>query len=269
MAKKLGEKIRDLRRANNLSQEALASTLGVTFQAVSKWENSTTMPDVGLIPAIAHFFGVSIDELFDYNTYENEQSIDKLCREAAACRYRDPGHAEALLRDGLKQFPGNETILTVLMFVLQSVPAREEELIETCRQLIDRTTNEGVRYDALRTLAEAYFYTNRADRVGPVLAQIPEFYFTKLECVARLTEGQSSLEAAQFQMNLSGRSLVEMLKIMSDGYGKRQDQEKSALCTRLSQGVLEVFRREGGQALEVPGYLWIDPAPDTDEKPNG
>lgn len=182
MAKKLGEKIRDLRRANNLSQEALASTLGVTFQAVSKWENSTAMPDVGLIPAIAHFFGISIDELFDYNTYENEQSIDKLCREAAACRYRDPGHAEALLRDGLKPFPGNETILTVLMFVLQSVPAREEELIETCRQLIDRTTNEGVRYDALRTLAEAYFYTNRADRVGPVLAQIPEFYFTKLEC---------------------------------------------------------------------------------------
>ena len=50
---KLGEKIKFLRKQRNLSQEVLANYLGVSFQAVSKWESGTTMPDVTLIPAIA------------------------------------------------------------------------------------------------------------------------------------------------------------------------------------------------------------------------
>ena len=59
----LGTKIRELRKARNLSQETLAQILGVSFQAVSKWENGTTMPDVMMIPAIASFFNVSTDGL--------------------------------------------------------------------------------------------------------------------------------------------------------------------------------------------------------------
>ena len=68
----LGEKIKSLRKQKNLSQEVLANYLGVSFQAVSKWESGTTMPDVMLIPAIASFFGVSTDELFDFNLFETE-----------------------------------------------------------------------------------------------------------------------------------------------------------------------------------------------------
>lgn len=46
MKVKLGKKIRELRKARNISQEVLAQFLGVSFQAVSKWENDTAMPDV-------------------------------------------------------------------------------------------------------------------------------------------------------------------------------------------------------------------------------
>ncbi|MEG2303694.1 MAG: helix-turn-helix transcriptional regulator, partial [Niameybacter sp.] len=66
----LGEKIKALRKQKNISQETLANYLGLSFQAVSKWENALAMPDVTLIPAIASFFGVSIDDLFDFNLYE-------------------------------------------------------------------------------------------------------------------------------------------------------------------------------------------------------
>ena len=58
---KLGEKIKSLRKQKNISQEVLANYLGVSFQAVSKWENDSTMPDVTMIPALASFFGVSTD----------------------------------------------------------------------------------------------------------------------------------------------------------------------------------------------------------------
>ena len=75
---KLGEKIKTLRKQKNISQEVFAGYLGVTFQAVSKWETGTTMPDVTLIPAIASFFGVSTDELFDFNLFETEKQVDAL-----------------------------------------------------------------------------------------------------------------------------------------------------------------------------------------------
>ena len=52
----LGDKIRQLRKGKGISQEVLAQYLGVSFQAVSKWETGTTLPDVTLIPAIASFF---------------------------------------------------------------------------------------------------------------------------------------------------------------------------------------------------------------------
>lgn len=258
MAMTIGEKIKALRKAKNISQESLAKALGVSFQAVSKWETNTTVPDVGLIPPIASFFGVSIDELFDYNVLENEKKVESICREAARYRLDDPAHAEAILKEGLKQFPANETILTVLVYVLWNIPGRDHDLIETCKQLIEQATIEGVKCDTLRILAEAYHRLGNFDEIPAVLERIPEFYFTKLECIARLTEGKTSLDAAQFQMNLSGKSLIEMLGIMQKHFANNGDPEKSEKCLRISDSVLAAFRQENGNIFEIPGYEWID-----------
>ena len=57
----LGNNIRQLRRRNKKTQEALAEALGVTSQAVSRWESGGSYPDMNLIPSIANFFGVSIN----------------------------------------------------------------------------------------------------------------------------------------------------------------------------------------------------------------
>lgn len=64
----------ELRKKRGLSQEALAGMLGVTFQAVSKWENQLSCPDIALIPKIAEIFQVSIDFLFGK---ANEKVVDK------------------------------------------------------------------------------------------------------------------------------------------------------------------------------------------------
>ncbi len=61
---KIGENIRALRLRRGLTQEQVAQQLGVTYQAVSKWENGTNTPDIALLPEIASLFGVTIDALF-------------------------------------------------------------------------------------------------------------------------------------------------------------------------------------------------------------
>ena len=94
----IGNKIRELRRQKNISQEVLAQYLGVSFQAVSKWESATTMPDITLIPAIASFFGISTDELFDYNHYELEKRVNEIIDASLPYRGVDDARCEEILR---------------------------------------------------------------------------------------------------------------------------------------------------------------------------
>lgn len=60
----LGNKIAQCRKALSITQDALAQQLGVTNQAVSKWESDQCCPDVTLLPKLADIFGTTIDELF-------------------------------------------------------------------------------------------------------------------------------------------------------------------------------------------------------------
>ncbi|MCP1639929.1 transcriptional regulator with XRE-family HTH domain [Streptococcus gallinaceus] len=71
----IGEKIKVLRREAGLSQQQLADKLGLSNQAISKWETNTAQPEIGLLPELAMVFGVSIDELFDYT---KEKYLDKI-----------------------------------------------------------------------------------------------------------------------------------------------------------------------------------------------
>ena len=60
----IGNNIKQLRQQKKLTQEQVAEKLGVSYQAVSKWENNANTPDITLLPKIAELFGISIDALF-------------------------------------------------------------------------------------------------------------------------------------------------------------------------------------------------------------
>ena len=63
----IGENIKKLRNEKQVTQEQLAGHLLISCQAVSKWENNISTPDIALIPFIAEYFDVQIDELFKIN----------------------------------------------------------------------------------------------------------------------------------------------------------------------------------------------------------
>ena len=71
----MGKEIRRLRQDRGLTQEALAAALNVSAQTVSKWECGNTIPDVQLLPQIAVYFGVSIDQLFAMSP---EQQMERM-----------------------------------------------------------------------------------------------------------------------------------------------------------------------------------------------
>ncbi len=82
----LGNKIAFCRKNLNITQDALARQVGVTNQAVSKWESDQCCPDVMLLPKIAEIFGITIDELFGRTPPEKKESgIDQ----AAECSEKE------------------------------------------------------------------------------------------------------------------------------------------------------------------------------------
>lgn len=72
---KINEQITFLRKQKGFTQEALARALGVTNQAVSKWESAQCCPDIQLLPDIAKLFDVSVDELLGYTPVSSSQNI--------------------------------------------------------------------------------------------------------------------------------------------------------------------------------------------------
>ena len=63
MEKTLGRRIADLRKEKGLKQEMIAEKMGVSSQAVSKWENDQTCPDISVLPLLAEILGVTVDKL--------------------------------------------------------------------------------------------------------------------------------------------------------------------------------------------------------------
>ena len=59
----MGKRISDLRKSKGMTQEQLAQKVGVTAQAVSKWENDLSCPDISILPQLAEALGVTTDEL--------------------------------------------------------------------------------------------------------------------------------------------------------------------------------------------------------------
>ena len=121
----LGQKIRELRRRDGRTQENLAEILGVTSQAVSRWEANGGYPDMEMIPAIANYFHISIDELFGYHD-DREEKIKKILETATeimtrqghsmyqGCLPKDFLEVVNMLRAAADEFPNEPRILLKL-----------------------------------------------------------------------------------------------------------------------------------------------------------
>lgn len=101
MTIKLAENLQLLRKEKGLTQEALAEVFGVTPQSISKWELGLSCPDISVLPEIAEFYHVSIDELMGYKSSSSINSVYigmKSLVDNAIGEYSKPDYAYRLSR---------------------------------------------------------------------------------------------------------------------------------------------------------------------------
>ena len=206
----IGKKIKELRKERGITQEQLAESIGVSFQAVSKWENDIALPDITLVPILASYFGVSMDELFGFNSDKIELEVESIAERAYKFRESNPDKCREILEEGLKKYPDNSVLLSNLLYVL-NYSHNPDNTIVVANKIINKTTRSDLKYDAFRFLAYAYKAKGDIDSAKAAIEQIPEIYFNKLTEMAYLLSGTEKFEAAQKQKLVSCENLIQMM----------------------------------------------------------
>jgi transcriptional regulator with XRE-family HTH domain len=178
---KIGEKIKELRKAQDVTQEKLADYLNISYQAVSKWENGLALPDLSLIPALSNFFGVTSDYLLGIKADENEEKINEYFEKAMNCSHTgDMEKGIEIIREALKTYPNNSKLLSVLIgFLFGSFCANGqkeilEEIVAKAELVLQDSTNEEERIDVLEKLAYSYNYLEMQDKAIETANRLPD-----------------------------------------------------------------------------------------------
>ncbi len=257
MEQKIGVQIAKLRKEQEITQTALAEYLSVSPQAVSRWENNVSVPDISLLPQIAAFFNVSIDALFGVSEQER---ILFLVKKYSSDR-NDVNYREAMryLELALKEDDCNLGLLSFkLHMLLQRSREYHAEALKLAERLIPMAQGEDEKYYAAFTMQRLQFLAEeRKDK--QILEECRQryeadrsvlhlqFYFEALLLTDRAKEILDFIGQDEFAGKLFDQPDISAAAIYSQAY---------RACVELEdkEGV-EKYKRLAEQFPETPG-LW-------------
>ena len=167
----LADKLKELRKAKKISQEKLAEYLGVSYQAVSKWENGVTSPDVLLLPDIARYYGITVDELLQVEKIDADRYFEEVCSKAEAL-FRDGKRAEIipLWREAYRKLPNDirvKEMLKSIYFDTDKVKY-QNEIIELGTEIYNASAAEGgnsyYQGQAIQQIARTYYENGNPEK---------------------------------------------------------------------------------------------------------
>lgn len=213
MELKIGDKIKSLRKQQNITQEKLADYLNISYQAVSKWENGLALPDITLLPKLASFFGVTADELLDFNTDENENELKKYEEQYQELNRKGKVLATIeLSRKVLDLYPRNYRWMLNLAYGLVSYGATSEqqkyrkehkfieEAISLCERVLDDCTIDSIRHGAIQILCYNYPHIEKKDEAIKLAESMPDMLLCRESLLSRIYSGEECIK--QNQSNL-------------------------------------------------------------------
>lgn len=157
----LDENLRKLRTSRGSRQEDLANHLGVSVQSVSKWERGENLPDLTLIPAIASYYNVTVDDLLGVGEVRKQEKIDWYFAESKKLLH--DGKTEEnieLMRKAVKEFPNEYKLIGQLAFSLffgsHGDKTALSESIELDEKVLRESTDAAIRELSIQRLCLSY-----------------------------------------------------------------------------------------------------------------
>jgi len=218
---RIGEKIKALRKAQDITQEKLAAYLNISYQAVSKWENGTALPDLTLIPGLANFFGVSTDELLGLKgTEEPEELKEYEQRYSENNRLGKTFDNICLSRKVLEKYPRNYQWMLNLAYPLTQYEDTEEhynyskehrfgeEAIGICERILEDCTIDSIRHSAIQILCSQYPKVGKRKEALSLAQQMPDIFLCRENLLANIYEGEEQIKQCQKNLMIAVDSVL-------------------------------------------------------------
>jgi transcriptional regulator with XRE-family HTH domain len=254
---KIGEKIKFLRKKTNITQDKLAEYLGITPQAVSRWESETAYPDIETLPAIANFFNVTSDELLGIDRTQNQQKTEKIYEELS--EYNAKGlHDKSIevLRTAIQEFPNNYGFLHSLSsalsdkeFYIQDGGEKkklQDEIIAILERIAADCPDDDMKYGVLQSLALAYNRAGNPEKAIETAKKLPGIHCTRDIVLANILTGEEKIRQLKFNITEFSDMLSRDYSLLArDKYiGAEYSEEKIMLYGKAVK-VFEVLCENG------------------------
>lgn len=250
---KIGEKIKELRKAQDITQEKLAAYLNISYQAVSKWENGTALPDITLIPRIANFFHITADELLGMKETEETEELrefEKIYRENN--RLGKMLDNIALSRKVLAIYPRNYQWMLNLAYPLVQYRVTQEQInysnangfideaIGLCERILEDCTVDSIRHSAIQILCYEYPGVGKKDQALKMANEMPDIYLCKEQLLTHIYDGEEQIKELQELLlkeveNCAG--IIWML-MHNDFMGKELTVVQKIECMEIAKNLL-------------------------------
>jgi transcriptional regulator with XRE-family HTH domain len=185
----ISENLKNLRRDKGNTQDDLARHLGISVQAISKWERGDSFPDITLLPATAEYYGVSVDELLGVGASKREERILAILQEQK--RYYDGSEDsdkieqwQEFLRGALREFPNEYRIMERYMVALS--PTRDgvvqverehyDEIAALGERILAECTDDGIRQTTQIELSWFYAACGETEKAKRYAESLPDVW---------------------------------------------------------------------------------------------
>ena len=216
----LKEKLRSLRQQKNITQEALANHLGITPQSVGKWERGEGFPDITLLPKIAFYFDVTVDELLCVDQVRVEEAICEYQRQSKICCQNGENQKNLeIWEKAYSEFPKDCRVIEGLMHAINRdavypcPKAEADRIIALGEELLKRSTDTSQRESAIQTLCFVYDSVGDQEKALHYAEMGGNFYVTKSGLMAQVLKGEDGVEACQNYI-LSAMSMASLMSTL-------------------------------------------------------
>lgn len=265
---RLGEVIRKYRKENNMTQEEVATRLGVSAPAVNKWENGNSYPDIMLLAPIARMFGITTDTLLSYQEELTNEEITAIIYEADAMLKEKPfEECFEWMKKKAEQYPNCEWLVWQIAVILdaqrmiQEIPESEEQEAY-CYSLYLRTLESkdaNLRSRAADSLFGYHMRKKQYDKAEPYLEYFPiESSERKMKKARLFAETGRTEEAYKAYEDLLYANYMVCSAAMSGIYMLALKDDNTEKAKQLVEKQTELAKRfEMGKYYEVSCQLEI------------
>ena len=265
----LGRILAENRRRKGITQDELAEVMGVSKAAVSKWETESTYPDILLLPRLASYFDMSIDELMGYEPQMDREEIRKthrmLSEEFAALPFEEAmDHCRKYAREYYSCYPLVFQIgaLMVNHVMLAQDPETGEQIYREAsglfRHVREGTEQPWLAKEALHMEAYCLLQTRRPEEVLELFKEEPHIASTPEPLLAsawRMTEERQEAERV-LQIGIY-REVIVLLQLLASYMElcREKPEKYEETCRRLEAAAGAFRMDELHPGIMMPCYI--------------